>query len=195
MRLWSIQAHAAYEAWDQRRPFRASRRHAIPELVGAYRWMADQLRDRVGPSPIEDALPLWAWRQAHDATRLRPDLRGSGFLPRGTPGVRLELELAEDRVLLSDFQKWHCVLNDTFVPVDLAEVEAFEARLMEAGVSATGPYPEPFRTEVTRSWQRIFDIDAPASDAWEPPAERQIQAVFWELRAADVRAVQPFVAR
>jgi len=44
-----------------------------------------------------------------------PDLRSCGHLPRGIPGIRLELEVEEERVLLSDFSMWHAVLNQTYL--------------------------------------------------------------------------------
>ena len=39
-----------------------------------------------------------------------------GHLPKGERGVRLELQVADDRVLLSDFDLWHYVLNYWYLP-------------------------------------------------------------------------------
>ena len=60
-------------------------------------------------------MPIWAWYQ-WEGSRRKPDLRASGYLPKGEPGVRLELRVADDRVLLSDFDLWHYVLNYWYLP-------------------------------------------------------------------------------
>jgi hypothetical protein len=149
---------------------------------------------RVGPPARAGLYPLWAWYRFDGIRRPRPDLRTAGFFQRGTPAVLWELEVPEGHALLSDFQRWHAVLNRVYLPCSEADAQRFEADLRRAGIPERWPYPEPFREQVLRSWQRIFDLED-ACDAWEPPAERQIQAALWELPLAWVRRRTPFIAR
>ena len=77
------------------------------EFRPAYDWMVGQLEQRVKNYPC-NKYPIWAWHHP------KPDLRRSGHLPRGTSGVRVEFLVSSDRVLLSDFEAGHGVLNFDF---------------------------------------------------------------------------------
>lgn len=195
MRLWTIQTEPAIAVLSRRGRLRGDGRRVDSFMRPAYRWMAEQLAGRVAPPAGHGGYPVWAWKQIDGVARSRPDLRTSGFLPSGTPGVLVELEIPEGDVLLSDFQKWHAVLNRGYLPNTLAEALRFERALARAGVADSWPYPEPYASRALASWQRIFDIDAPASDCWEAPEDRQIQAVFWQLEPEHVKSMKRFVAR
>ena len=74
-------------------------------------------QQRLAPPAELDQVPIWCWCQWRGERRRMPDLRHCGHLPRGTRGVRLGLELAEARLLRSDFELWHYVLNGGTCPV------------------------------------------------------------------------------
>ena len=111
MVIWSILTRQAWDDLQRRGRLRASRRHVIKDFLGPYLWMADQMERRLKvPRPSKDAMPIWAWYQ-WEGKRSKPDLRSAGHVPQGGKGVRLELQVADGRVLLSDFDLWHYVLN------------------------------------------------------------------------------------
>jgi hypothetical protein len=85
-------------------------------LRPAYDWMVGQLEQRVKNYPC-NKYPIWAWYHP------KPDLRLSGHLPRGTSGVRVEFLVSSDRVLLSDFEAWHAVLNCWYLSLSDEESE------------------------------------------------------------------------
>ena len=159
----------------------------------AYRWMADQMRLRLPPHRAR--FPLWGWYRWQGLKQHRPDLRASAHLAKGQAGVRIEVDLPEDSVLLSDFNGWHCVLNRCFLPMDEQEDDSFSRELEQAGVEWVWPYPEPFDSRVVSSWQRIFDLEAGAPECWGPPSERSIQATFWQLTTSQIRHADIFRAR
>ena len=64
--------------------------------------------------------PIWVW------VRPKPDLRQAGYLQRGRKGVLLELEIDSHRILLSDFDAWHCVLNHWYLALTEYEELQFE---------------------------------------------------------------------
>ncbi|UYZ73367.1 DUF3841 domain-containing protein [Moraxella bovis] len=68
---------------------------------------------------------MWAWYHAHGANKPKPDLRKSGHLPKGERGVRIEFTLPKERVLLSNFDGWHAVLNDWCFALDDDEYEHY----------------------------------------------------------------------
>jgi hypothetical protein len=183
-------------AWDQLQRqgvLRGDGRRVAACYRYAYRWMADQMRLRLPPHCAK--FPLWGWYQWQGAKQCRPDLRASGHLAKGQPGVRIELELPEDTVLLSDFNGWHSVLNRHFLSISEQEDDAFGRELERAGVEWRWPYPEPFHDRVVSSWQRIFDVEAGDAEWWGAPAERTIQATFRELTIPQIRRVHIFRAR
>jgi hypothetical protein len=155
--------------------------------------MSDQMRLRLPPHHTR--VPLWGWYRWQGTKQCRPDLRASGHLARGLPGVRIELELPEDSVLLSDFDSWHCVLNRCFLSLNEQEDETFVRELERTGVEQRWPYPEPFDLRVVSSWQRIFDLEAGDVEWRGPLSERSIQATFWELTIPQIRRVDIFRAR
>jgi len=109
--VWTIQSVETWERLQTSGWLYADGRRIPPEFRFAYRWMRQQMRSRI-PS-YGGRYPWWGW------ARPKPDLRRAGHLPRGTRGVRLELELSDEEVLPSDpstgsghrFDAWHVVLN------------------------------------------------------------------------------------
>jgi hypothetical protein len=181
MRVWTIQTTEVWAALDSGKTWRTS---DVPEEASwapAYRWMAQAMRQRIGAPASRHQMPVWVWCQWRGAARPRPDLRARGHLPAGTSGVRIELELDETRLLRSDFELWHYVLNGWYLPTSHADEREFDAR--------------PDRRRIEPSWQRIFDLEWRNRRYTAVRTAKAIQGVTWELRPDDVRGVKAFVAR
>jgi hypothetical protein len=193
MILWTIQDMKAWDRLQREGALRADGRRVSPYYRHAYLWMSDQMRLWLPPHPAR--FPLWGWCHWQGVNQRRPDLRASGHLTKGTTGVRIEFELPEGSVLLSDFDSWHCVLNRHFLSINEKEDDAFARELERADVEWRWPYPEPFHARVVSSWQRIFDLQAGDAQWCGPPSRRTIQATFWELTTPQIRRVDIFKAR
>jgi hypothetical protein len=94
--------------------------------------------------------------------------------------VLVDFLAPRDRVLLSDFDAWHCVLNDGYLALSEADCEAFEAR--HAGRTRAGERSVACQAEIEASWERIFDLLGPPdaggrSDSWSHSGV--VQAVVW----------------
>ena len=125
-------------------------------------------------------------------------MRSSGHLTAGKKGVRLEFELNDDWLLLSDFSLWHYVLNYWYLPKSEAEGEAFEAELAARGLSfyETKPLPDyEYHFRIQQSWERIFDIDWKEDSIATAKENKSIQACFWELKLDRVKKVDRFIAK
>jgi hypothetical protein len=147
--------------------------------------MAEQMKKRL--PGCSGRFPLWAWYKP------RPDLRRSGHLERGTPGVRLELLVPASRVLLSDFDAWHCVLNRWHLSLTEEEDARWESRLPK-GYRPGSELPPELERELRASWERIFDLELVAKSGWVAK-EQWVQAVLERIELADVVGVKEFVAR
>lgn len=168
----------------------------------AYDWLATRMEAMIGGRPSPRALPLWAWQQYDGAARPRPDLRSSGHLPRGTRGIRIEFEIDDSAVVLSDFMDWHFVLNGWYVSDSEEEDDAFDASVAKkwhSGGCWKPNFPPRHRRRIEASWEKIFDLDRACDDEdWRGPSgrdERDIQATFWSIDIGMVRRADEFTAR
>ena len=151
----------------------------------AYAWMSRQLKKCVGAPPSGVVLPIWVWRYWAGTARARPDLRCGTMLSRGTLGVRLELNLPPESVLLSNFDAWHAVLNDHYHALDDADYEWFEQLAASGELSAA-----QLKQIKEDSWQRIFDLSLILD-----PSTWAVQGVVWEISLTSVQKVDYFKAR
>jgi len=189
LRAWTLQTCPAWEQFQATGVLRAEPRFIDPDFLPAYDWMNEQLTRWVGPPPVGVTYPIWLWRQWEGHSK-PPDLRRNGQLPRGQCGVRLECELSSKNVLLSDFDLWHFVLNNWYLPNDEADADAFEAAYSQVDSEAC------VRKKV-ESWQRIFDLDwvDPTGFVTLPNVEKSIQGVVWQIKLEEVKVVRIFTAR
>jgi len=173
------------------------------DVILAYDWLATRMEAMIGGRPPRSALPLWAWWQHDDAARPRPDLRSSGHLPRGTKGVRIEFEIDDSMVVLSDFEMWHFVLNGWYISDSKKDDDAFDASIAKkwrcGGCWNQSSLPPRHRRRIEASWEKIFDIDRVWADKdWHSSSgkdKRDIQATLWSIDVGMVRRVDEFTAR
>lgn len=193
IRLWTIQSLGAYQDFLRTGRFRSSSEYVDPSFARAYDWMAVQLETK-DPKPAVPGLryPVWAWFQYDGLDCKNPCIRDQGLLPPGTSGVLLEILAAPDRLLMSDFQKWHAVLNEEYLPLDLIDQASFDEWL--ASLDDAASKRSQVRARIEASWTRIFELSAPATDCWEGIQQREIQAVLWQIEAAMVSSIEHFVA-
>ncbi len=108
--------------------------------------------------------------------------------------MRIEVELGETEVLLSDFRLWHYCMNYWFLPASKAEDKRFNKELRNNALNyySMKPLPDPvYHARIEQSWERILDLNFVGIDKILDE-NRSIQAVFWELRREQVRAVTHF---
>lgn len=170
------------------------------QIHTAYDWLVQQMEKKIGPRPQPERYPLWAWYQWDGEKRRRPDLRSPYHLQPGTKGVRIEFEIADDQIVLSDLDGWTMVLNYGYLSHTEAEDEAFYAEYRRSGfIEQPGQYlQDPYHTYILGSWERIFDLDAVSDPHWgsgKARAEKSIQGTFWQLSLDQVRKITNFTSR
>ncbi len=181
MRVWTIQAPEVLAVLRSGSVWRADESRVEPAWLPAYRWMAREMRGHLGAPGDNFQMPIWVWCQWRGVSRRRPDLRSPGYLPKGASGVRIELELDDERILRSDFELWHYALNGWYLPESPADEREFDAH--------------PERGRIAPSWRRMFDLEWRNRRYTVARADKSIQGVTWELRPEDVRRSTSFVAR
>ena len=177
MILWTIQNGIAYEKMKKTGVLRADESYISDDTFkSSYLWMANQMKMRIGNAPEGVTFPVWAWYQ-WEGKRKRPDMRiyGRSWSKKGTPIVLLTIDVPEQCALLSDFDYWHCVLNDGEIifPYDESIVYTEE--------------------EKQKSWENIFNINC----SFDGEAHQYLttQATLWEIKKDWVKKVEYFVSR
>lgn len=136
MRLWTIQTKEAHQRLLETGRLYGDWRRAERDFKSAYKWLCAQMEQR--GIRLKGRPPIWAWTH-------KPDMRIAAHSWRGKNGVvRLEIEVPDDQVLVSNFEAWHCVLNDHYLVTHDSEL--------------AGMFDHP-QHEVEASWQKIFQLE------------------------------------
>lgn len=201
MKLWTIQPLEWYENL-----LRDGMIYANPMQIDfikednfshAYDWLIAEMEEKIGKRPEPNCYPIWAWYQWQDSRKRKPDLRFGGVGNKAQKSVLLEIEKADNTVLLSDFELWHSVLNEWCITDNEQEDDLFNQALARVGVEFCDKYayPTELRQQMIESWQKIFDMDYCSEYSTQPFEKKSIQATFWRLSLEEVRNVRFFTAK
>lgn len=165
MRIWTTQT---ISFWNQLQELGTahcdtSRSWGLSEMKEAYDWMADQMTRRIGPPPCPEIVyPVWGWQQVGS---YKKEYHGSFHDCSGYDDefMFITAEIPDERVLLSDFDMWHHVLNHWCIARTKREETDDEDRIV-------------------KSWELVFDLKTQHWCANLKRRNRWIQATFWELR-------------
>jgi len=191
--LWTIQTEKAWQVLQDKGILRTKSKFVEHDRITdngystrkAYQWLSSEMFHRIGPAPANIKYPLWAWYQWNWDKNI-PDLR-SHHLLKGEKGVRIKFEVDDDKVLLSDFDAWHFVLNYWYLPSSKKDGDSFDAELKQKPLLC-------FHDRIKKSWKKIFE-NGELRYVSGPRRKRSIQATMWELRRDQVRETKFFVGR
>lgn len=190
MILWTIQPIEVYELIQKQGYYICDEKKS--ELISnfdfdkPYDWLVKEMKKKIGNPPLNVKYPVWAWH-TWNKKRHKPDLRVS-HATRGTKLVCLEIEIPDEDVVLSDFDNWHCVLNDWYLPQVTSEEEFDKAFEIFEKLSK-----EEQETIKKKSWELIFDIEY-SDKPWQENGS-YIQATFWKLSITQIKKVQFFTSK
>jgi hypothetical protein len=176
--LWTIQS---LEAWNQLKDSKILSNHkdkVDSDWLFAYNWMRSQMKKRLKKSRGIN-YPIWAW------VNHKPDLRVERHLLNGEVAVLIKLSIAEDQVLLSDFDAWHFVLNKYPLYNNKKEEEFWDSCIKKYANNENAVYdqlPKRFKRQVLKSWEKIFNIKLMQRGCVDP----YTQAVIKEIKLQDV---------
>ena len=169
----------------------------IPEFVKSYDWMIKKMEEKLGKRPTNCTLPIWAWYRHRDEYYPKPDLRTIVWqYPKNCKRVIIELEIPRNKVLLSDFESWHHVLNNWYLPISAKDSHKFDNEAKKAGVDLyREEHPKNFQDRIEASWDRVFDLNGLSNYTSGPKRNRSIQATLWEIFRINVTTVKEFNGR
>lgn len=187
MILWTIQPEDVYKEILETGVYRCDFSKAdIPDFRPQYNWLVQEMRKRIGDPPAGVQYPVWAWYQwtkEHPKPDLRWERWNCGY--KGEKFVRLEIEIPDGQVVLSDFELWCMTLNHA--PISFSDSEDDLLRAKYESLDDAGQ-----KKMMDKNWQRVFDM-TPFENDWIRRGDC-IQATFWELRKEQIREVTHFVS-
>ena len=196
MRLWTIQPKIVYDILKKDKVYHCD--HTNPkcsvndsdgniaeEFILAYDFIAEQMKKRIGNPPKGIKYPIWLWYMDEPGKNKRPDLRKHGKYS-DKPYVMLEVEVPDEEVLLSDFDDYHCILNDW--PIFTCYNEYEQDIIYEWFESLSKEEQNKYKR---KSWEDIFNFDADPLDVDNYMGKKEannrcIQATIWELRKEEI---------
>lgn len=178
MRLWTIQTIEAFNVLMETGVLKCPA-NIVEDLyknhyrhLDAYKWLVMRMYDKIGEAPYGAFYPLWGWYKI-DWENKKPDFRTLLFKSK-EPEVCIEFEIPDDKVVLSDYNSWHNVLNDRFYNTSTNEESFWKVEEWFDSLS------KDMQEKVTKSsWEDVFDITPFQNDfCWNG---RYVQATFWEI--------------
>lgn len=182
MKLYTIQPEFKISELEQTGVLKSGEKIMDDYFLDSYAWLEDKMRELLPLPDIECKHPIWAWYK-HRGKR-KPDLRNSGYGNRGEKLYRIEFDIDDDKVLLSDFSDWHFVLNSinedklfkqTSLPLDWHSKEEIEEGIKE-GWKVLGD-------KLIYNWENIFNINLFKED---------VQATIWYVKMEQVIDINKF---
>lgn len=187
MILWTIQPIKIYDLIQKTGVYRCDlEKSEFSDCKEQYGWLVREMIERIGDPPEGVSYPVWAWYMWEGA-RKKPDLRrerwGNGWI--GDRFVCMEIEIPDDKLVLSDFDSWSIILLNGL----LTDTEE-EEKILEKAYEAMPP--EAQREFKYQNWKNVFDLTY-VDNNWMHKGD-SIQATFWELRKEDIKRVRFFTA-
>ncbi len=188
MILWTIQTENVYEQIQTNGVYRCDfeKSYIYQRCKEQYDWLAQEMKRRIGDPPEGIRLPVWAWYM-WEGGRKKPDLRrerwGNGW--KGDRFACMEIDIPEERVLLSDFDDWSIILLNGLISDTEEEDERLEKEYERMS-------PEERIKYRNNNWERAFSLQFLDND-WVHRGD-SIQATFWELKREDIRKTRFFTS-
>lgn len=155
----------------------------------AYIWLKEKMLQKGIVHKKYNQHMIWGWYQ-WSGTKSKPDKRYSSVYSfYDEPFVMLELDIDSSRVLLTDYDSWHFVLNYWFLGKE-QETDKFsesfnyykEKPLLDLRGDA----------ELRKSWEHIFDLEKVRTLLEYPREQQCVQATFFDILKEDVKKVHFF---
>jgi hypothetical protein len=156
----------------------------------SYLWMAEKMNEKIA-NPRHVEFPIWAWyRWARKEKRPNLNYNLFGYTGNTKEHCLLTLEIPDEDVVLSDYEAWHYVLNNTYFDNSKSESEWKQL------VQDFWKLPPEERNQVKdESWNHIFDIDIYTNPSGWSHQGYYVQATFWILKKEYIKDVTFFHGR
>lgn len=185
MILWTIQSEEVYRIIEEKGVYHCDiSKSGFNSLEKQYRWLAEQMKEKIGEPPEGVEFPVWAWYMWENVKK-KPDLRRERWANgcRGDCFACMEIDIPAEQLVLTDFDTWSLILLNALI----SDTEDEDSRLEEKYSSLSDA--DKWKV-LSNNWERVFDL-TPLNNGWAIRGS-SIQATFWELRKEQIRNVRFF---
>lgn len=192
MKLWTIRSPREVSILQANGVLITNKKYIESDFIFAYDWMVEKL-DLVDDKPSHCSYPIWAWKCFDKSRFCRPDLR----LRWGTKAKEelylIELDIPDNKILLSEYHLWHNVLDKNYLAKNENDELLFESFLNKNNLeSKLSPL---VKDKVFKSWEYIFNWSKLDKNWHGNSVGDSIQAVFWELKIEWVTKITFFKSK
>lgn len=156
----------------------------------SYEWLREVMLEKNIQFTGANEHMIWAWYHWNGNKQIKPDKRFHSVYAyyENEPYVLLELDIDPARVLLSDYDLWHAVLNYWHAGRN-REANQF---CKQFNYYSKKPLTPEGDEGIKKSWYNIFDFPLSRKVLDIPRKRQQIQATFFELFYTDIVKVHFF---
>lgn len=148
----------------------AEKSHYKNDFDTEYKWMAAQMDNHAVPHPDNLIYPIWGWYRINGHAPTLNDLKN--FMSKDD--IILKINIPENKILLSDYDAWHYVLNNMWYDNSTSE---YEFDLMHTYFDTLPRFKQKKLKE--ESWLKIFNITKIKTDWFKNGY--YVQGTFWEI--------------
>ncbi|MED2737676.1 DUF3841 domain-containing protein [Bacillus toyonensis] len=161
----------AYKKFEEKGFLTGDEAFVDSDFLSAYKWLIEQMNNKINN---DGSFPVWLWTE-------KPNLNEEGHFDPGTKAVCLTVEIPDEQILFSDFDAWHCVLNNWYCALTELEDDSFDRG----------------KVDITKeeSWQRIFNFEQLQQSEMWGNAEQTLQGVTPVIKKEQVLNVEYFTAQ
>lgn len=154
----------------------------VPEFISAYNWMTGQMMDKGITEGKSTGFPFWGWRRfdGRDGITILKSTEWNTecYCFDATETCILELSIPDNEILLSDFDLWHFVLNNSYLNNAQTDEE------WEEKDNWFDSLPKKKQeNEKLKSWKQVLDIDQ------NDLTVKYIQGTFWSIKPEYVLSI------
>ena len=156
----------------------------------AYNFMSAQL-EKQSIKPKGTIYPRWAWYTINGKRNVLESNPIHFVSAANETAYVLTVNINNERVLLSDFDLWHCCLNGYGIFESSDEDDDFNSFLDICKLTYFDVLTEQknssiiyIQNEIFKTWEKIFNLHN--SNSYYSYKQKTIQGVFWELYVDDV---------
>lgn len=182
MILWSIQPIKVYEQIQKNGRYLVDSRLSdnFKDFKDSYSWLKEQMSIKGIKNKNNNEI-IWAWH-TYNGKHEMSDMKDIRNMFSGDNEVILEIDIPDEEVVLSDYNTWHFVLNNSWIDDSTCEEEWEKNRSWYESLSFEER--EHLKKE---SWQKVFDVE-PFISEWVIKG-MYVQASFFELKSENIKQV------
>lgn len=194
MILWTCHEKPAYETLINKGVLRGDwRRSDMKEFIPAYKWMANEMVKR-GIMKKPHSM-VWAWHTYNEEHR-RPDFRTTTYrwwikTAKNPPVYRITIDAPKNKILLSDFDSWHTVLQSYMNRPLRKEYLCVNKKEYDKIYPNDAFIAHASDKEIEQSWQRIFNVNRKRGYYFYP-GPLSIQACLPYIKLEWVKKIEEF---